>query len=77
MTESGRWMRLDNAAKIYPAASSRRWHALFRLSATLTEPVDPDVLLQAQQRMVRRFPSFYVRLRRGPACPCSGGRSAA
>lgn len=65
MTESGRWMRLDNAAKIYPAASSRRWHALFRLSATLTEPVDPDVLLQAQRRMVRRFPSFYVRLRRG------------
>lgn len=65
MTESGRWMRLDNAAKIYPAASSRRWHALFRLSATLTEPVDPEVLLQAQRRMVRRFPSFYVRLRRG------------
>ena len=65
MTESGRWMRLDNAAKIYPAASSRRWHALFRLSATLTEPVDPHVLLQAQRRMVRRFPSFYVRLRRG------------
>ena len=65
MTESGRWMRLDNAAKIYPAASSRRWHALFRLSATLTEPVDPGVLLQAQRRMVRRFPSFYVRLRRG------------
>lgn len=63
--ESKRWMRLDNAAKIYPAASSRRWHALFRISATLTEPIDPDVLMQAQERMVKRFPSFYVRLRRG------------
>lgn len=63
--ESKRWMRLDNAAKIYPAASSRRWHALFRVSATLTEPVDPVILMQAQARMVKRFPSFYVRLRRG------------
>lgn len=65
MTAGGRWLRLDNAAKIYPAASSRRWHALFRLSATLDEPVDPELLMQAQRRMVRRFPSFYVRLRRG------------
>lgn len=60
-----RWMRLDNAAKIYPAASNRRWHALFRVSATLTEPVDPEILRRAQERMVRRFPSFYVRLCRG------------
>lgn len=60
-----RWMRLDNAAKIYPAAGSRRWHALFRVSATLTEPVDPALLRRAQERMVRRFPSFYVRLCRG------------
>lgn len=65
MTANKRWMRLDNAANIYPASSSRRWHALFRLSATLSEPVDPDILMQAQQRMVRRFPSFYVRLGRG------------
>lgn len=65
MTNNKRWMRLDNAAKIYPAASRRRWHALFRVSATLTEPVDPEILLRAQERMVQRFPSFYVRLRRG------------
>ena len=52
--ESKRWMRLDNAAKIYPAASSRRWHALFRVSATLTEPVDPVILMQAQARMVKQ-----------------------
>ena len=35
-----RWMRLDNAAKIYPAAKRRNWTNYFRLSATLTEPVD-------------------------------------
>lgn len=65
MTDEKRWMRLDNAAKIYPAASRRRWHALFRLSATLKEPVDPDILMRAQERMVQRFPSFYVRLHSG------------
>jgi hypothetical protein len=29
------WLKLDNAAKIYPAAKRRNWKALFRLSATL------------------------------------------
>ena len=29
-----RWMQLDNAAKIYPAARRRNWNNLFRLSAT-------------------------------------------
>ena len=40
--KSLRWMRLDNAAKIYPAAKRRNWTNFFRLSATLTEPVDTD-----------------------------------
>ena len=31
-----RWMRLDNAAKIYPAAKRRNWNNFFRISATLT-----------------------------------------
>ncbi len=60
-----RWMRLDNAAKIFPAARRRNWSNLFRLSATLTEPVDPEVLQAALDVTVRRFPSVAVRLRRG------------
>ncbi len=59
------WVRLDNAAKIYPAAKSRRWSALFRLSATLDEPVDPDVLVDAIYRLKKRFPTFYMKLRKG------------
>ena len=35
-----KWMKLDNAALIYPATMNRSWTALFRLSATLTEPID-------------------------------------
>ena len=60
-----RWMRLDNAAKIYPAAKRRNWTNYFRLSATLTEAVDLNVLRAALDVTVRRFPSIAVRLRRG------------
>ena len=60
-----RWMRLDNAAKIYPAAKRRNWNNFFRISATLAEPVDRAVLAAALDVTVRRFPSIAVRLRRG------------
>lgn len=60
-----RWMSLDNAAKIYPAARRRNWTNVFRLSATLTEPVDLAVLKNALDITVRRFPSIAVRLKTG------------
>ena len=60
-----RWMRLDNAAKIYPAARRQSWSNVFRLSVTLREPVDKQVLQSALDVTARRFPSICVRLRRG------------
>lgn len=60
-----RWLRLDNAAKIYPAARTQNWSNVFRLSATLTEPVDMAIMKTALDVTVRRFPSIAVRLRRG------------
>jgi len=60
-----RWLRLDNAAKIYPAARRQNWSSVFRLSATLTEPVDIPVLRSALDVTVRRFPSIAARLRKG------------
>lgn len=60
-----RWLRLDNAAKIYPAARSQNWSNVFRLSVTLTESVDTVVLQSALDVTVRRFPSIAARLRRG------------
>lgn len=60
-----RWLRLDNAAKIYPAAARRKWNNFFRVSATLQENVDVQVLQSALDVTVRRFPSIGVRLRRG------------
>ena len=60
-----RWMRLDNAALIFPAIRNSRWVNTFRISAELTDTVDPAVLAQAVKDLKPRFPSFYVRLGTG------------
>lgn len=64
-TQNRRWMKLDNAAKIYPAAKSRSWNALFRVSATLSEEVDAALLQIALCRCIKRFPSYALCLRKG------------
>lgn len=59
------WLKLDNAGKIYPATRSQDWMAVYRLSATLDEPVDEGLLDQALRHTVKRLPYFTYRLRRG------------
>lgn len=60
-----RWVKLDNAAKIYPAARRRNWSNVFRQSATLTEDVDKEVLKSSLEVVAKRFPSIAARLRKG------------
>ena len=64
-TTSPRWARLDNAAKIFPASRRRGWYNMFRLSATLAEPVDKDVLQLALNITIRRFPMIAATLKTG------------
>lgn len=59
------WYRLDTAALIFPATLRHDWCNVFRVSATLTETVDPEVLQRAVDELRSRFPSYYVTLRRG------------
>ena len=59
------WMRLDNAAKIYPAARRKNWSNVFRQSVTLREDVDEAVLKSALDVVIKRFPSIAARLRKG------------
>ena len=59
------WYRLDTAALIFPATARRDWCNVFRVSATLTEPVDEVTLQQAVDDLRPRFPSYYVALRKG------------
>lgn len=65
MPEPQKWMRLDNAAKIFPAVKRRDWSNVFRLSATLRQPVDPQWLQEAVALVAPRFPSMFVSLHRG------------
>ncbi len=60
-----RWYRLDNAANVYPAVRSKTRPGLFRVSATLREPIQPDLLQQALVDTLGRIPSFSVRMRSG------------
>ena len=63
--KSLRWVRLDNAAKIYPAARRKNWSNVYRQSVTLYEDVDCSVLSAALDVTVKRFPSIAARLRKG------------
>ena len=58
-------MRIDNAANIYPASLSKHYASLYRMSVTLTEPVDTVVLAQALETVSERIPTFRCELRAG------------
>jgi len=59
------WLTLDNAAKIYPATSTRRSPPVFRLTAILHSPIKLWKLQEALERLIPRFPYFQVYLHRG------------
>lgn len=59
------WYRLDNAALIFPAVMRKNWNNVFRVSVTLRDAVDPEVLSRAAADLLPRFPTMFVRLRTG------------
>lgn len=65
MAKAPFWVRLDNAAKIYPAARRKNWSNVFRQSATLSEKIDIDILKSALEVIIKRFPTIAARLRKG------------
>lgn len=65
MKKEDTWFELDTAAKLYPAIMSPKQASVFRLSCTLTDPVDPEMLQTALYVTIQRYPSFNVRLKRG------------
>lgn len=59
------WLKLDNAAKIYPAAGNRNWQAIFRLSMSLDELIDESTLSEALKKTIKRIPYFSYTLKKG------------
>lgn len=62
---TGRWLPLDNAAKIFPASMRSTWSNVFRISISLKEKIDKEILQEALDLVSPRFPSVCVRLRGG------------
>ena len=52
------WYKLDNAAMMYSAIQRGNYSALYRFSAVMTDPVDPQVLQRAIAKAMPRFPGF-------------------
>lgn len=59
------WHKLDNTAHLFPVIASRQTPNVFRLTALLTETVDPALLQRAAGEVLPHFPAFNVRLRHG------------
>ncbi|MDL2317732.1 hypothetical protein LJC74_01375 [Eubacteriales bacterium OttesenSCG-928-A19] len=59
------WYPLDSAAKQYPLTMQKGQMPIFRMEAALDQPVEPALLQLALHFVLRRFPHYATRLRRG------------
>jgi len=60
-----RWIRLDNASNMFLASQNDIDTKVFRLSAEMTNIVDPVLLQAALDRVYKDYPLFHNTLRRG------------
>ena len=65
MSKPANWRRLDNSAKIFPIASSKKYSSVFRLSAVLKEKINKEILKRAVDKVLENLPSFKVKLKKG------------
>lgn len=65
MAKESNWRRLDNSAKIFPIASSKKYSSVFRLSAVLKEKIAPNILKKAVNIALKNLSSFKVKLKKG------------
>ncbi len=60
-----RWQKLDNTAVLFPAIAGENMTNVYRISVTLKEDVDPNLLQKALDMILPKFDGFNVRLRAG------------
>lgn len=59
------WLKLDNAAKLFPAIMSDDLTSVFRITAALKVPVKYSIIKEAVEITTKRFPYFNVSLGSG------------
>ena len=60
-----KWVRMDNASKIFPATMTAADTKVFRMSAAVRDQVDPAILQQALDETYDYFRLYHAVLRRG------------
>lgn len=59
------WYRLDLSAIVYPTLQRRDFSSVYRLSVLLKENVRPEILQQAVDLSMKRFPTYKSAMRKG------------
>lgn len=64
-TGYSRWRKLDNAALAFPLVTGKNDTRVFRFYCECKENVDPEILQQALDETMKRYPLFQAVLRKG------------
>ena len=59
------WYKLDLSAIVYPTLQRRDFSSVYRISVTLKEKINPDILQKAVDMTLKRFPTYKVAMRNG------------
>ena len=59
------WYKVDNVAKVFLATAAKRDTRTLRVSCTLWDEIDPELLQEAVLLAIQERPQFQVRIRRG------------
>lgn len=59
------WYKLDLSAIVYPTLERRDFSSVYRLSVILKEEIKPNVLQQAVDIALKRFPTYKAAMRKG------------
>lgn len=64
-TNNATWYKLDLSANVYPTLQRKNFSNVYRISVSLRERIQPDILQKALDTALCRFPTFQVALRKG------------
>ena len=59
------WYKLDLSAIVYPTLQRKDFSSVYRLSVVLKEEIRPELLQQALDMILPRFPTYKVAIRKG------------
>lgn len=63
--ERREWYKLDLSAIVYPTLQRKDFSSVYRLSVILKEEIQPEILQQAVDTALKRFPTYKAAIRKG------------